>query len=155
MPGGFHPDETERDRMAAGARKRRTVFESAEAMIAQYRSRPTFAKWREDVLRLYAEDGTFVREDGHRELKCSGRVEAEVFSNSGSLDIWAVLPEITVPALVMRGETTEPGFMRMVAEGVARRIPDARLVVTPGAGHLAPMEAPDVVAEELLAFLLA
>jgi pimeloyl-ACP methyl ester carboxylesterase len=153
MPGGFQPDEAQRDRMAAGARKRRTTFESVDEIISQYRQRDTFKTWRDDVLRLYAEQGTFIREDGRRELKCSGLVEGALFANSGSLDIWSVLPKIGVPVLVMRGETTSEGFMRLVAEGVVSQLPDAHLVVTPGAGHLAPMESPDVVAAQLLAFL--
>ncbi len=152
MPGGFHPDEKRRSEMSAGARKRRMVFESPEALIEQYRQRPTFKLWRDDLLRLYAEEGAFRLEDGTIELKCPGAIEGKIFANSGSLDIWSVLRDITVPALVMRGEGTE-GFLNMVCEGVTGRMPNARLVTIPDAGHLAPMERPDAVADELLAFL--
>ena len=151
MPGAFVPDEDRRVTMAEAARKRRHVFGSAEEMLAQYRSRPTFAKWRDDLLRLYVEHGTFRREDGSLELKCSGEIEGSMFANSGSLPVWDVLPKIETPVLVMRGETTE-GFLSMVAEQVASRVKDGRLETVEGAGHLAPMEAPEVVAERVLRF---
>ena len=152
MPGGFVPDEDRRETMAAAARKRRHVFGSAEEMIAQYRSRSTFAKWRHDVLQLYVEHGTNRREDGSLELKCSGEIEGALFANSGSLGVWGVLPKIEVPVLVMRGETTE-GFLSMVVEQVASRVAGGRLETIEGAGHLAPMEVPNLVAERVLAFL--
>jgi pimeloyl-ACP methyl ester carboxylesterase len=152
MPGGFVADETRRNEMAEGARRRRMAFANAEEMLAQYRSRPTFANWREDVLRLYVEHGTWKREDGSLELKCSGEVEGAMFAQSGSLPVWDVLPRIEAPVLVVRGETTE-AFLTMVAEQVAARIPGGRLETIEGAGHLAPMEVPDAVAEMLVEFL--
>lgn len=152
MPGGFVPDETRRNDMAAGARRRRMSFSSRDEMIDQYRSRSTFEHWTPEALRLYAEFGTQDAEDGTVRLKCPAEVEGEIFSLSGSLNIWDVLPQIDVPVLVMAGERTE-GFLDMVAQGVAQRVPDGRFQKLPGAGHLAPMELPDLVAREVLAFL--
>jgi pimeloyl-ACP methyl ester carboxylesterase len=149
MPGGFTPDATRRDEMAAGARRRRHVFASAEEMIEQYRSRPAFAKWTDETLRLYVKHGTIPREDGSLELKCSGEIEGAMFGNSGSLPVWEVLPQIEAPVLVMRGETTE-GLLSMVAERVASRAPQGTLETIPDAGHLAPMERPAAVAAAVL-----
>lgn len=152
MPGGFQGDKTRPEEMAAAARKRRHVFGSAEEMLAQYRSRPTFAKWRDDVLSLYVEHGTERRDDGSLELKCSGEVEGAMFAQSGSLALWDLLPKIETPVLVMHGETTE-GFLSMVAAQVAARVKDGRLQIAERAGHLAPMEQPEFVAEAVLGFL--
>ena len=152
MPGGFQPDEERREAMAAGARRRRTSFASREEMIDQYRSRSTFQRWTEESLRLYAEHGTFEGENETIRLKCPAEVEGDIFSHSGSLNIWDVLPQIGVPVLIMAGEHTED-FLDMVAQGVAQRIPNGRFQQLPGAGHLAPMERPDIVAAEILAFL--
>jgi pimeloyl-ACP methyl ester carboxylesterase len=156
MPGGFAPGDTRRGDMAAAARRRRHVFASAEEMIEQYRSRPTFAKWADEALRLYAEHGTIRREDPSRasggaeiELKCSGEIEGALFTNSGSLPVWDVLPRIEAPVLVLRGETTE-GFLSSVAEAVAGRVPQGTLETIPDAGHLAPMERPEAVADAVL-----
>lgn len=54
----------------------------------------------------------------------------------------AMLPTISVPTLVVVGEhdTITP---LADAEVMANGIPDSRLLVAAGAGHLSPMEAPD------------
>ncbi len=152
IPSGITMDEDQRGRMAEAARKRRQVWGSPEEMVAAYRARPTFEHWREDVLRLYAEEGTYRREDGQIALKCPGEIEAQVFENSASLNIWDILPRVDSPALVMKGERTE-GFLALVATGVAGRMPNAQLVTISNAGHLAPMERPQAVAAEGLGFL--
>ena len=61
----------------------------------------------------------------------------------------AVLARIDVPSLVLVGESdaiTPPDQARRMAE----RLPSSRLVVVPDAGHLAPLEQPEAVAEALL-----
>ncbi len=141
----------QRGHLASGARRRRMVWSSPDELIHSYRKRPTFARWRDDVLRLYAEHGTFRREDSQVQLKCPGDVEAQVFENSASLDVWAVLPRIECPTLVVRGEHTDP-YLIVIAEAVAARVTRRRLATIEDAGHLAPMERPDAVADEVLAF---
>jgi 3-oxoadipate enol-lactonase len=67
-------------------------------------------------------------------------------------DVRERLAEVAAPTLVAVGELdheTPPAYARILAEG----IPDARLVVLPGLGHLAPAEAPDLVSRTLLDFL--
>jgi pimeloyl-ACP methyl ester carboxylesterase len=128
------------------------VWPSQEALIRSYRKRPTFANWRDDMLSLYAEHGTFRREDGQIELKCPGKIEAQLYENNLSLDTWDLLPSIRCPALVLRGERTD-GPLAFAAQGVSQRIPDARLVTTAGASHLAPMERPEAVVDEITTFL--
>jgi len=141
-----------KEQLASGAATRRTVWDSRTELVRAYRQRRTFAGWREDVLRLYAEHGTFKREDGRVELKCPGEIEAELYRNSLSPDIWDLLPRVRCPTLVIRGENTEPLLAR-VAEGVARRIPGARLATIAGGSHFVPMEQPEAIAAEALAFL--
>jgi pimeloyl-ACP methyl ester carboxylesterase len=152
MPASFPQDEARRSEMAEGARRRRTVFDSAAEAFQQYRSRPLFERWPDDVLRLYLEHGTFQREDGRLQLKCPGEVEGAVFANSASLDTWSILPRLEVPVLVVRGEHTNP-FLHEVASAVAERLPDARLETMPDAGHLLPMERPAATAALIRDFL--
>ena len=141
-----------RRQLSSGAAKRRMVWPSREALIRSYRKRPTFANWRDDVLSLYAEHGTFARDDGRIELKCPGKIEAQIYENGPSQDTWGLLPDIRCPTLVIRGQHTDQP-LAMAAHGVAQRVPGARLVTIDGAGHLAPMERPDAVAAEITAFL--
>jgi pimeloyl-ACP methyl ester carboxylesterase len=152
MPGGFAPDEERRGEMAAAARRRRSSFPSRDEMFENYRHRTTFTRWTDESLRIYAEQGTYDAEDGGIRLKCPPEVEGEVFSHSGSLNIWDVLPNIEAPVLVMAGQHTE-GFLDMVAQGVSQRVQNGRYIQLPDAGHLAPMERPDLVAGEIIAFL--
>src|SRR3990170_1985754 len=141
-----------KEQLASGAAKRRMVWDSREELITAYRQRRTFAGWREDVLRLFTEHGTFEREDGRFELKCPGEIEAELYRNSLSPDTWDLLPRVRCPTLVIRGEKTEP-LLALVAEGVARRIPGARPATIAGGSHFVPMERPETIAAEALAFL--
>ena len=144
--------DARKEQLASGAAKRRMVWDSREELVDAYRERRAFASWREDVLRLFAEHGTLEREDGRIELKCPGEIEAEMYRNSLSPDTWDLLPRIGCPTLVIRGEKTEP-LLALVAEGVAGRIPGARLVTIAGGSHFVPMEQPEAIAAETLAFL--
>ncbi|MGZ4436855.1 MAG: bifunctional 3-oxoadipate enol-lactonase/4-carboxymuconolactone decarboxylase PcaDC [Nocardioidaceae bacterium] len=70
---------------------------------------------------------------------------AAVCGALATFDVRDRLGEITTPVLAVAGATdavTPPSGLALVAEGVA----DGRLVVLDGVGHLAPVEAPEVVA---------
>ena len=149
------PDDQSKRRgreLASGAARRRMVWPSRQELLRSYRKRPTFASWRDDVLRLYAEHGTLRRDDGQFELKCPGKIEAQTFQNSLSLDTWGVLPDIRCPTLVLHGQHTERP-LALAARGVAERIPGTHLAAIEGAGHLVPMERPQAVVAETMAFL--
>ncbi|MEM9802288.1 MAG: alpha/beta fold hydrolase [Planctomycetota bacterium] len=63
------------------------------------------------------------------------------------------LATIDVPTLVLCGEDdalTPPAMSREMAG----HLPDSRLEIIPGAGHMAPMEAPEAVNAALRSFLL-
>jgi pyruvate dehydrogenase E2 component (dihydrolipoamide acetyltransferase) len=62
------------------------------------------------------------------------------------------LAQILAPTLVLAGGAD---LLTPDAEVVARAIPGARCVVVPGAGHALASDAPDAVAEALLALLLS
>lgn len=67
-------------------------------------------------------------------------------------DMSALLPEITVPALMIVGaedQITPPDEMRRVAHEMA----SCRVIEVPGAGHLTPMEKPRVVNQAIQKFL--
>jgi pimeloyl-ACP methyl ester carboxylesterase len=59
------------------------------------------------------------------------------------------LARIDVPALAAAGEHDMPDFLEG-AEALARELPNARHAVIAGAGHLAPLEAPEAFRELLL-----
>jgi len=139
-------------RLPRGALKRRTVWPSREALLKSYRSRPPFKTWREDVLRLYAEQGTCLRPDGQVELKCPGPIEAQMYAGATPFEAFDMLPKVGCPALVVRGEHSD-SHLPFIAQAIADQIPNARVVTIEGAGHFCPMEKPDAVLAEIRRFL--
>jgi pimeloyl-ACP methyl ester carboxylesterase len=67
-------------------------------------------------------------------------------------DITAKLGQIKVPALVIHGDA-DAAIELSLAERLTAEIPDARLVVIPGAGHAANLTHPDAVNPAIQAFL--
>jgi 2-succinyl-6-hydroxy-2,4-cyclohexadiene-1-carboxylate synthase len=63
--------------------------------------------------------------------------------------LWDRLGELVAPVTLVVGE--RDGKYRAIAERMAARLPDARLVIVPGAGHAAHLESPDHVATHVAA----
>ena len=81
-------------------------------------------------------------------------VEADLAAMRDRADSTGLLPEISIPTLVVVGERdvlTPPAD----SEAMAAAIPGARLVTVPGTGHLTPMERPKAVAGALAEFFSA
>ncbi|WP_199487723.1 3-oxoadipate enol-lactonase [Actinomadura spongiicola] len=68
-------------------------------------------------------------------------------------DVTARLGEITAPTLVIAGELDMPTPADGHADRLAAGIPDARLTVVEGAGHLANAERPGPVTDAIIAHL--
>jgi pimeloyl-ACP methyl ester carboxylesterase len=67
-------------------------------------------------------------------------------------DLRAVLPTIGVPVLLLYGDDDRRAPAETVGAALADRIPDARLVVLPGAGHLCNAEQPAAFDRAVRAF---
>ena len=80
------------------------------------------------------------------------RLVAAVAAMRDRRDSRELLGEIDVPVLVAVGEA-DGVIAPEEAEALVAALPDARLVRIDGAGHLVPLERPDHLARELLAFL--
>jgi pimeloyl-ACP methyl ester carboxylesterase len=70
----------------------------------------------------------------------------------GSGSLWRIAAQITAPTLVIGGRQDRLVDIR-VAPQVARRIPDSRLLILDGVGHVAHMEVPRIVARGVLALI--
>jgi pimeloyl-ACP methyl ester carboxylesterase len=70
----------------------------------------------------------------------------------GSGSLWRLATRITAPTLVVGGELDRLVDTR-VAEQAARAIPDARLLMIAGVGHVAQMEVPELVARSVIGLL--
>ncbi|PQO22595.1 alpha/beta hydrolase [Rhodobacteraceae bacterium WD3A24] len=58
------------------------------------------------------------------------------------------LEGLTRPVLIVRGAASPP-IMEAVTAALAARLPDARMVEVPGAGHMLPLTHPDAVARAI------
>lgn len=137
--------------LAVAARKRRAVWPSTEALFDAYRTRETFQTWREDVLRIYAEEGTRRRDDGQVELKCPPELEAKYFEAVMQMDFWPLVERVECPTLVLWG--TNSHLRERLDEPVQQALPRARTVAVPGTTHFLPQERPDEVARLIDEFL--
>ena len=136
--------------MAEAARRRRGVFRSRSEARAAWQRREFFAKWDPRALDLYVEEGLRERADGQVELKCAPEVEATIFEASGGLDLFALAPAVTTPTLFLWASRGR--FPRFLYADLAARMAHARIEDVP-AGHLIPMERPDLVSESVLRFV--
>lgn len=130
--------------LAMGARRRRPVFDSFDAAIANYASKPPMAAFDPDALDAYVRHG--FRQDGDQvRLKCDPETEASTFDNGSTHSTWDVLTEIKVPVVVVAGviEELQPSA---VAPLVAEQLANARFVHRPEMDHFGPMTHPTEVA---------
>ncbi|HET8820492.1 MAG TPA: alpha/beta hydrolase [Thermoleophilaceae bacterium] len=117
-----------------------------------------------DDLLAYAEEEERLLEEGRLEeatdlnvsyWKIPGRLRPMV-RRSLEFDIRGVdevdLSAVRAPVLVVVGEHDNPDFREM-GERLARELPNAELVVIPGAGHLPSVERPDATLEAVARFL--
>jgi pimeloyl-ACP methyl ester carboxylesterase len=145
----FDPERPQRvSRLAEGARRRQQIFRSREEARERWAGRSSFARFDPRALDLYAVHGLRERSEGDVELKCAGEVEAAVF-DAGHVDVFAQAPRVQAPTLFLWAR--EGDFSRSVYETLAASMPSA-VVEDLDAGHLAPMERPDLVVAALEQF---
>jgi pimeloyl-ACP methyl ester carboxylesterase len=151
-PAGEMPSGRNTHSLAEGARKRRAVWPGRDELFRAYRSRPTFQTWREDVLRLYVEEGTRPRDDGQVELKCPPEIEGEVFEAARYVEPWPMLGKLQCPVLVMWGENSHLHALG-VADQLEEALPNSRTEMMADTTHFLPQERPDEVAGVIEQFL--
>lgn len=144
--------------------KRRNEWASPEEMIERFAPRFPFNLWQPEALRDYAVHGLLPAPADPSEggaalvLACPPLVEAAVLAgrDSEGADILPVLDRITMPVRVLRarapepGETPAPFTASPTAPDLASRLPDAVDVYLPHLSHFIPMEAPDLVARQII-----
>jgi pimeloyl-ACP methyl ester carboxylesterase len=139
--------------LSQSALRRRRTFASIEGAYANFRSKPVFGQWSDEAIKLYAEYGT--REIvGGRALTWSPEWEAYYFSTIPA-DTWDMvyrLPELKIPMLFLRGETSDTYTEASAAE-VAHILPHATHKQIHAHGHLFPQSAPNVAARQIRTWL--
>lgn len=154
-PGLLPPGENP---LAAGARRRRETFPSAEVAFVNFSSKPPFATLHPHVLRRYVEDGFELVPsdeggDGQEiRLRCRRADEAEVYIHGSDNGAFARLPDVHCPTIFAYGERTD-AFGSQIMSADAARVPQASVESYPGLTHFGPLEQPEQVAAGVLASL--
>lgn len=143
IPAGEGPNP-----MAEGALRRRDTFESVDAAVANYASKPPFDVLHPDALRAYVEHGFEPLPDGSITLRCRPETEAAIFRSGGGNGVWDLLPAVKVPVSIVVGDASGFGPAAF-APDVADRLPVGYLTRYPALGHFGPMEDPPGLADDL------
>jgi pimeloyl-ACP methyl ester carboxylesterase len=132
---------------ARGARPR-LEFPTREAALRRFRLSPPETTAPATRLRAIGTQGIHRLGRG----RWAYRFDPECERTRVPVNTWPLLPRITVPTLIVRGEGSTV-LTREVAERMAKAIPSARLEELPGTFHHVMLDAPQALAECLLAWL--
>ena len=137
--------------MAAGARRRRTSFDSMEDATANFSAKPPLAVLRDDVLDDYVRFGFRQEADGTVTLKAEPEYEAQTYEMGSRHATFDHLAELGLPVLI--GASGDGGMPAQMAPLVAERLPNAELVRFDDLDHFGPLADPPAVAAVIRGFL--
>ena len=148
-PEQLDADAAHRVPIVQGALRRRRTFPSFDEAYDNYRHKPPMAWMTAAALRNYVDHGfrASVDHTGESvvELRCAPGLDAGIFLTARDNGVWAVLPEIETPCVVISGhvEDAEPSsHTRTIAE----RLPHADYVELDHQTHFGPFSHPVEVA---------
>ena len=135
--------------------RRRNQWASPEEWMQIVSEKMPFKLWDPDVRWDHCQHGLMRTDSGDYELRCPPLVEAEAAMNRADTDIHPFLPNITVPATVIRGKIAQglrhpmdnihsctwPNLAHSLLHGQDHHFPELT--------HFIPMQRPDLVAQEL------
>lgn len=129
--------------LVQGAMRRRRVFENADAVYANFRSKKAFSDWPDETVRLYAEGGTRPTADGQGvELLWPPEWEAYYYMTAYT-DTLNLLPNLRgkLPILMIRGGNSDT-LLPEVGAMMRAALPEMAYAEIVGHGHLFPQSAP-------------
>jgi pimeloyl-ACP methyl ester carboxylesterase len=137
--------------LAAGAARRRPVFDSYDAAIANFASKPPLSSLRPDALEAYVRHGFAEQADGTVRLKCAPEDEAAVYLMAGKSGAFSRLGDVRCPVVV--AASGDGGMPATIAPIIAEALPDGRLEHFESLSHFGPMEDPTAIADSIRRFL--
>src|SRR5436190_20463092 len=133
--------------MRERGRRAPRLHASEEAAVAAFRLLPRETIADPALLAHMARMG-LVRVDGGFRF----RFDPACYADRKPVDCWPLLPRITAPTLVVRGEHSPVLPLEMAAR-MLETIPNAELIEIPGAHHHLTLDAPDAFNAALDTFL--
>lgn len=133
--------------------RRRSYFESWEAMYSRFEGRYPYSVWEPRVLRDYCELGVSPCLDRPGvELACPPAVEASIYAGSYGADIYPLLEKIVQPVTLLRAKPRDPDSTVMdfstspTWPGLAGVMQNATDIYLPELTHFMPMQVPQQIA---------
>ena len=139
--------------MSVGARKRREVFDSKADALMRYASRPPLSALRADALLAYVDGGFEELPDGTVRLTCRAEHEALTFECEEKMTLDRIRGldlSVTVGVGKVTVDGPNPGAL---APAIVAELGKGRLIEYEHLGHFGPLEAPDVIAADVLTAL--
>lgn len=136
------PIVARRSSLAKGAKARRRVWAERSAVHESYARKSLFKAWAAGVLDDYLEDGLIER-DGAVALACNPDWEAASFMAQAH-DFWRAVAHSPGPVSVLGADHAGSTLFGGAASRFKRL--NAALRLHKGAGHLLPLEAPEIAA---------
>ncbi len=131
------------------AMKRRTHFESRGAMLSKFKRARNFKRFTDDSLRDYIEAITVEHPDQSVTLRFKKEWEAQIYKTMPAR-IWRHIRKLQIPATLIYADGSDVMLENSV-RAMQRYAPHVKLHKVQNAGHLLPMEHPELVAALTLA----
>ena len=143
--------QSQRLSLAAGAARRRRVFQSHAAALENYRGRGGFKTWPEAWLNAYVQHA-FVPQGDQVQLACAPEWESTTFAHTEH-NPWPGIRQLRCPVIALaaeRGSTFSPKAQKRLKA----LLPSADVRVLEGTTHFLPMEQKDTVRDAILQLAL-
>ena len=136
--------------------KRKTRFPDLETMYQNYRKKPIFNRLSDVVLKDYVQGLASRNPDESISLGYSPEWEARIYEISGIADwyVWRNLSRVDLPVLVIRGAITDT-LWASTLDQMVNKLPHGKPYTMEGAGHLTPLEEPQLTAGIIREFLIS
>lgn len=126
------------------------IFASPEEAVAAGRAANPRAD--EAELQHRTRNNLMLLGDGTWTYKYDKALRTNRLPRPAAGDAWALLPKITAPTLLIRGELSDV-LDEAVAERMLREIRDCTFALVPGSGHSIPLESPKGFLQVVRTFL--
>ena len=144
--------QSQRLSLAAGAARRRRVFQSHAAALENYRGRGGFKTWPEAWLNAYVQHA-FVPQGDQVQLACAPEWESTTFAHTEH-NPWPGIRQLRCPVIALaaeRGSTFSPAAQKRLQT----LLPSADVRVLEGTTHFLPMEQKEAVRDAILQLALS
>ena len=138
--------------LAAGAARRRRVFDSHAAALDNYRGRGGFKTWPDAWLEAYIQHA-FLPQDDQVRLACAPEWESTTFAHTEH-NPWPGIRQLRCPVIALaaeRGSTFSP----VAQKRLQTLLPSADVRVLEGTTHFLPMEQKEAVRDAILQLALS